>query len=231
MFLKVTKFEKLEKRRSIFLEIGMILSLLLALCAFNWKSYDKEFVQTYYRAADHTPVEMAPVTQQKPPELKPPSRPPVVHTINIVDDEVLVDEDYTINAEVDPLDSVTIYIAMPALRDEEAQADEKEIFRVVESMPEFPGGEPALYKFLSENVSYPETAKAAGISGKVYITFVVEKDGSITDVKLLRGIGGGCDQEALKAVNKMPRWKPGLQRNHTVRVQFVIDIKFTLEGM
>ena len=74
-------------------------------------------------------------------------------------------------------------------------------------------------------------ANAAGISGKVYITFVVEKDGKITDVRLLRGIGGGCDEEALRVIKMMPDWKPGLQRNHPVRVQFILDVKFTLSQM
>jgi protein TonB len=230
MFNKVTKFEKLETNRTIFLQIGMILSLILVLFAFNWKSYEKEFVKGFYRSVDNTPVEMAPVTIQKPPEPPRVNRPVVVYSINIVDNEIPSDDDYFINAEADPLDSVPVYVPKPSMGTEEGPVND-DIFTVVESMPEFPGGEPALYDFLRRNVKYPETAKDAGISGKVYITFVVEKDGSITDVRLKRGIGGGCDEEALRVVKMMPTWKPGLQRTHPVRVQFIMDIKFTLSAM
>jgi protein TonB len=220
----------MEKNKIIFLEIGMILSLLLVLSAFNWKTYDKTTLQNFTRAADNTPVELVPVTVQKPPEPPKMNRPVVVHTINIVDDALEVDDEFIVDAEADPLDTVEVYIPVPAMKAEEG-AEEEEIFTVVESMPAFPGGEAAFYEFLRMNVEYPEFAKEAGINGKVYITFVVERDGSITDVTLLRGIGGGCDEEALRVIGMMPDWKPGLQRNHPVRVQFVVDIKFTLEQM
>jgi protein TonB len=173
---------------------------------------------------------MAPVTIQKPPEPPKIKRPAVIYAINIVENGLQVEDDFYINAEADPLDTVPVYIPMPVLKGEE-NPEEEDIFTIVESMPEFPGGEQAFYEFLRQNVGYPELAKTAGISGKVYITFVVEKNGSITDVALLRGIGGGCDEEALRVINMMPEWKPGLQRNHPVRVQFILDVKFTLEGI
>jgi len=230
MISRNTKFEKQEKSRFILFEISMIITLILVLSAFNWKSYDRQRFPDYYRTADDTPEELAPVTVQKRPEPPRINRPVVVHTINIVDDSFEVDDDFIIDAEADPLDTMPVYIPMPVLKGEEGPAEE-EIFTVVESAPEFPGGEAAFYEFLRKNVKYPDMAKAAGISGKVYITFVVEKDGSITDVRLLRGIGGGCDEEALRVISNMPSWKPGLQRNHPVRVQFVVDIKFILEGI
>ncbi len=230
MISRNTKFEKQEKSRFILLEIGMIITLILILCAFNWKSYEKNNFQDYYRTVDDTPEELAPVTVQKRPEPPKINKPVVVHTINIVDDDLQVDDDFVIDAEIDPLDTMPVYIPMPVLKGEEG-SEEEEIFTVVESMPQFPGGEAAFYEFLRKNVKYPDMAKAAGISGKVYITFVVEKNGSITDVRLLRGIGGGCDEEALRVISNMPSWKPGLQRNHPVRVQFVVDIKFILEGI
>lgn len=226
-----TKFGKLERIKTIFMETGMIITLILVLFVFNWKTYNKSAMPGYYRPVDNTPVEMAPVTIQKPPEPPKMNKPVVVHTINIVDNETLIDEDYIIDAEADPMDSVPEYIYKPVMKAEEPPVDEKEIFKVVESMPEFPGGYEAMYKFLQKNLVYPEMAKAAGISGKVYITFVVEKDGSITDVQLMRGIGGGCDEEALRVVGMMPAWKPGLQRNHPVRVQFIMDVKFILQGI
>lgn len=108
-------------------------------------------------------------------------------------------------------------------------ADTDQVFQVVEVDPEFPGGMEALIKYLSENIKYPEQAKKNKIQGKVYISFVVEKDGSVADAKVLRGIGGGCDEEALRVVNAMPKWTPGKQRNTPVRVQFNLPVAFKLQ--
>jgi protein TonB len=96
-------------------------------------------------------------------------------------------------------------------------------------MPEFPGGEAAMYKFINNIIDYPRMAKESGISGRVFLTFVVERDGSATDVRILRGIGGGCDEEAVRVIKAMPNWTPGKQRGRPVRVQFQMAIKFTLQ--
>jgi len=102
------------------------------------------------------------------------------------------------------------------------------IHTFVEEWPEFPGGNTARVKFLSENIKYPKDAKDAGIQGPVHLTFVVEKDGSISNVGVLRGIGGGCDEEATRVVSSMPKWKPGRQNGKEVRVQFNMPINFKL---
>jgi len=103
-----------------------------------------------------------------------------------------------------------------------------ENFTVVEEQPVFPGGDEARIKFLQSNIKYPEEAKELGIQGKVYITFVVETDGSLTDIKVLRGIGGGCDEETIRVIKKMPKWIPGKQRGIPVRVQFNLPVNFNL---
>ncbi|MDE7357323.1 MAG: energy transducer TonB, partial [Bacteroidales bacterium] len=90
------------------------------------------------------------------------------------------------------------------------------------------GGDEAFYQYIAANIRYPVVAMESGISGRVYVTFVVEKDGSITDVKVLRGIGGGCDEEAVRVVKAMPKWKPGKQRGRPVRVLYRVPINFTL---
>lgn len=107
--------------------------------------------------------------------------------------------------------------------------EQPEVYNVVEVDPEFPGGIEALYKYLAENITYPQQAKDSGIQGRVYVTFVVEKDGSITGAKVLRGIGGGCDEEALRVVNAMPKWTPGKQLGEPVRVQFNLPVVFKLK--
>jgi TonB family protein len=111
------------------------------------------------------------------------------------------------------------------------ETDEDEevmIFQVVEEMPEFPGGENAMRKFIADNVKYPESAKKEGISGKVYVSFVISKDGEVKDAKVVRGVNSALDEEALRVINSMPDWTPGKQRGKKVDVQFTLPINFAL---
>ncbi len=121
-----------------------------------------------------------------------------------------------------PPDQITVEQQTPPDKSEE-------IFVVVEDMPRFVGGDEARIKYLQENLRYPQEAKEKGIQGTVFVTFVVEPDGSISDVRLLRGIGGGCDEEALRVIKNMPRWVPGKQRGEAVRTQFTMPIRFVLK--
>ena len=102
------------------------------------------------------------------------------------------------------------------------------IYKVVEVMPQFPGGRNKLMTYLGNNIKYPEAAKKAGVQGRVFVSFVVEADGSVTDARILRGIGSGCDEEALRVVNSMPKWSPGLYNEKPVRVQYNLPIKYAL---
>ena len=103
---------------------------------------------------------------------------------------------------------------------------EEEIFQIVEKMPTFPGGEQKLLEYIGKNVRYPLTARESGIKGRVFVSFVIELDGSVSNVKVLRGIGGGCDEEAIRVVKAMPKWKPGIQRGKAVRVSYLLPINF-----
>ncbi len=103
------------------------------------------------------------------------------------------------------------------------------VFQVVEVMPEYPGGQAAMINYLSTNIKYPEEAKTKGITGTVYVNYIVEKDGAISNVKIMKGIGGGCDEEAWRVVKGMPKWSPGKQKGENVRVMFNLPIKFSLD--
>ena len=105
----------------------------------------------------------------------------------------------------------------------------EEAFVVVEQQPEFPGGLRALGDYMSKTLRYPRSAASAGVSGRVFVSFVVNTDGSLTDVAVLKGIGFGCDEEALRVVRQMPRWKPGKQSGRAVRVKYNLPISFALE--
>lgn len=112
---------------------------------------------------------------------------------------------------------------------QEANEPQGEVFNEVDEMPEYPGGAEELYKYIGSNITYPEQAKNDGIQGRVFVTFVVECDGSITDAQVLRGIGGGCDEEALRVVNAMPKWTPGKKEGEVVRVQYNLPVIFKLQ--
>jgi periplasmic protein TonB len=218
----------LEGKKMIFTQIGLVIALAVVLVAFEWKSYEKEIVNMGTRENVDVTEEIIPITEQKikPPPVAPPKQ---VVAINIVEDDVAVDDDINIDVEADQNTEVQEYVPTVQDNSDEESAEEQQIFMVVESMPEFPGGEAALHQYLAENIKYPQMAKESGIQGRVFVTFVVERNGKVTDVKVLRGIGGGCDEEAIRVVQNMPSWTPGKQRGKPVRVQFNLPVKFTLQ--
>lgn len=217
----------LESKKTFFVQIGLIIAIGAMLVAFEWKSYDTKQVDISSRQVEAVEEEMVEITQQnKPP---PPPAPPAQTTlIHIVTDDVKVDDDLVIDAEANQLTVIEDYTP-PAVVEEEEVA-EAEIFTVVEESPSYPGGDAARIQFLQQNIVYPQMARESGIQGTVYVTFVVERNGNVTDVRVLRGIGGGCDEEAVRVIKAMPKWNPGKQRGKPVRVQFNMPIKFTLAG-
>ena len=170
-----------------------------------------------------------------PPPVIPP--PPVQQTIKFTPPKVVKD----IEAEEPPptqeeVKEVTVstvtqegekLIDLPP--DPVVDPDEGKIFTVVEEMPSFPGGEEALLKYLSSQIKYPAIARENGISGRVYLSFYIDKDGKVKDVKVLRGIGGGCDEEAVRVVKAMPEWKPGRQNGRNVPVYYNVPVNFNLK--
>lgn len=227
MEAKKTPKADLEKKRGLFVQIGLIVALAAMLVAFEWKTYDARQLDPGGRQAEAIEEEMIEITQQnKPPP--PPAPPPTTTLINIVQDNVEIEDDFMIDAEANQLTEIPTYVP-PAVTEEEEVA-EAEIFTVVEDQPTFPGGDEARIRFLTNNIKYPQMARESSIQGTVYVTFVVERDGSVTDVRVLRGIGGGCDEEAIRVIKAMPKWVPGKQRGKPVRVQFNMPIKFTLAG-
>jgi periplasmic protein TonB len=131
-------------------------------------------------------------------------------------------------AETDPNANYSI----PAGNDQGSKVidDQNKVFTFVEQMPEFPGGDAALLQFLQKNIHYPPAARENNVEGTVYITFVVDQNGNISDIKVLRDIGGGCGDEAIRVVKAMPAWKPGRQNGNNVKVQFNLPIKFQLSS-
>ncbi|MBI9033266.1 MAG: energy transducer TonB [Bacteroidales bacterium] len=223
---KKTSKADLEGKRTIFIEIGLILALAVVLAAFEYRSYDKIEVEIAQRVVEEIPEEIVPITEHKPPP-PPPTPPPQTTIISIVEDDVEVEDELIIDVDVDEDTEIEEFEPIEV---EEEEVVEEEIFMVVEEQPTFPGGDAERMRFLMKNIKYPTMAKESGIQGTVYVSFVVEKNGKITDVRILRGIGGGCDEEAVRVVNMMPNWKAGKQRGKPVRVRFSMPIKFTLQS-
>jgi protein TonB len=215
----------LNRQRTLFLQIGLVIALTIVFLAFEWRTYDKNESLLNAGGPIQIDEEMIQITQQEqPPE--PPKAPEVTTILEIVDDDVVVEDEINIDVEARADQAVQSYV--PVMTEEVQEPMAEEIFTFVEEYPEFPGGDKALKEYIVNNIRYPEVARQSGISGIVYVQFVVEKDGSISDVKVLRGIGGGCDEEAMRVVKSMPKWKPGKQRGQPVRVYFTLPIEFKL---
>jgi protein TonB len=216
-----------DSKRFMFVEIGLVITLALCLLAFEWKKYDIQKVDVAVRDNIEVIEEVVLQTEQ---EIKPPPPPTEVvqstTLFNIVENDVEIETDIII--DVESTEDLLIEEYVPQEIEEEV-VEEAEIFLVVENQPEFPGGEEGRLKYLRDNVKYPDLAKESGIQGTVYVQFVVEPDGRVSNVEVLRGIGGGCDEEAIRVVKNMPKWKPGSQRGRNVRVSYRMPIKFTLQ--
>ena len=215
----------LENKRLMFMQIGMIISLLIAWLAFEHKSYDKrEIDPSLLNREVVIDEEMVEITKQDEQKPQPVEVPKQTTQLEIVQDDVET-EDLNINAEVEQNEVIEEYVAPEVIEEEVV---EQEIFQIVEEMPAFPGGEKALLEYVAKNIKYPQIARETGIQGRVFVGFVVEPDGSVSNVKILRGIGGGCDEEAMRVIKSLPKWKPGKQRGKAVRVSYQIPVVFKL---
>lgn len=219
----------LENKKMIFLQLGLIVSLGLALAAFEWKSPDQvkidlEGGQVILMDQDITAIQTVHPTPPAPLMPKPATM------FNLVDNKAVVEDFTPPDFGDNPEDIAPTYtpVAKPVLPDEKPDGT-TDIFISAEKMPEFPGGEKEMLRFIADHISYPPAARETGTQGTVYVSFVVEKDGSVSKVKVLRGIGCGCDEEAMRVISLMPRWSPGLQRTMPVRVSFNMPIVFKLK--
>ena len=206
----------LERKRGLFLQIGLVIALLVVLGAFEYKTYEKIAYNLGALNLDDLEEEIIPITKQ---EIKPPPPPPPPpEIIEIVEDDVEIEDEIEIeDTESDEDEEIEII-----------EEDDDEFFMVVENMPIFPGGDLGLMKYIQKHVKYPAIAKEYNITGKVYVSFIVDKSGSVTNVKIVRGVDKNLDAEAVRVVKSLPKYKPGKQRGKAVRVMFTIPINFTL---
>ena len=226
---KVSPKADLQSKSLLFLEIGLIVALGICLLAFEWSSSDK--VETIDLAAQTVAVEEEEIIntqeqQEIPPEI--PKIPVLSDIIDIVDDDIQVNDDLFIDTEDNANLGVEIMDYHPAVEEEEVE-EEAIPFALVEEKPKFQGGDANTFSaWVNKNLQYPEIAKENGVQGRVTLQFTVNTDGSVSDVKVLRGVDSSLDKEAVLIVSQSPKWTPGKQRERPVKVTYVFPVIFQL---
>lgn len=227
MQIKKSQKASLEDKKFTYLLMGFVLVLSICFVALEWT--EKE-VTKYDVVDEEWAFEEELDIQQTSQDVTPPPPPPApvqeVEVLNVVENDV---ETQTIEITSEETNEEVV-IAAPVEEVKEEEEDEQVVFVVVETMPEFPGGQQALFKYLSENVKYPVIAQENGIQGRVICQFTVNKDGSIVDVEVVRSGGdASLDKEAVRVIKSMPKWSPGKQRGKAVRVKYTVPVNFKLQ--
>lgn len=213
----------LERKRGMFFNIGLATSLLLVITAFEWRFYDDGGLVDLGQVDDDFEDIM-----EIPPTEQPPPPPPKIELPKIIEipDEEEIEEEIEVDLDVEITEETVIEDIVFEEAPEEEVADE--IFDIVEDQPTPPGGMAAFYKYVGKEMKYPNQARRMGIEGKVFVQFVVDKAGRLTEVRSIKGIGAGCDEEAVRVLKNAPQWKPGKQRGRPVKVRMILPITFKL---
>jgi protein TonB len=223
---KKSKKASLENKRSLFFQIGLALAMGFILLCFEWTTTDVKVGSLGELQDLAGEEEIIPITRQemqKPPE--PPKPQKVILELNIVEDDIELDDEFEIeDFEASQDDEIEI-IAM-----EEEEESEAEIFFIVEDMPTFQGGDLSTFRdYIQSSIDYPPMAMENGISGTVYVNFVVNSKGEIANISIVRGVDPALDNEVIRALKASPKWKPGEQRGIKVSVTMSIPVKFILQ--
>lgn len=224
MELKKNPQADLTRKTNLFFAIGLVVSLLLIIVAFEWKSYD-EVAAIDFGATNDNFEELIeiPITEQPPPP------PPKIQQPEII--EVPEDEEIEEEIELDIDLDVEEETVVEDIVFEEAPEEEpvEQIFEVVEEQPTPEGGMEAFYKFVGKELRYPAQANRMGVEGRVFVQFVVDEQGNVSEVKAVKGIGAGCDEEAVRVI-KQTKWNPGKQRGRAVKVRMIMPVLFKLSS-
>jgi protein TonB len=223
MELKKAPAHDLTKKSGMFLNLGLTISLLIVILAFEWPNRgDQEIIDLGQVDDNFEDIMEIPPTEQPPP---PPPKVQIPEIVEVPDEEE-IEEEIDVELDVEVTETTVVEDIVFTEAPEEEEVDE--IFTIVEDQPEFPGGMSAFYAYIGERMKYPSQARRMGIEGRVYVEFIVDKDGSVTNVRAVKGIGAGCDEEAERVMKNVPKFKPGKQRGRSVRVKMVLPIYFKL---
>ena len=229
MEIKKTEKASMENKRFLFTEIGMVIALLIVWGAFSYTSREKKVATL---EADQTVVEvedMVPITEETPPPPEAAPKIPILSDqIDIVDDNIKVDDSMFQNIE-DSNEGFEIMDYIESAPEEETIEEEAIPFQLVEEQPSFNGGDANEFsKWVNSRLVYPEIAKENGVQGRVTLQFTVNADGTVSNVKVLRGVDSSLDKEAVRVVSSSPKWKPGKQRDRAVKVTYTFPVIFQL---
>ena len=229
MEIKKSPKANLENKKFLFMEIGLIAALLMVLGAFEWSTTETSVSILEEETAVVIEEEQVPITQEEqlpPPEV--PKEPVMSDIIDIVDDDIKVEDNFLLSTEDDA--SLGVEIRDYVVEQEEEEEVEEEVpFAIVEQKPTFQGGDANTFtKWVFSKIVYPEIAKENGVQGRVTLQFTIETDGSVKNVKVLRGVDSSLDKEAIRVVSSSPKWKLGMQRNKPVRVKYTFPVVFQL---
>ena len=216
---------QLERKFPLYFNIGLLVALLFVITAFEWKFYDRTD-QISLNGGDGEFEEIMDI----PPTHQPPPPPPKLKNtqINIIEvDDVEEIEELEIDLDIEITEEMVIE-DVPIMRMETEEEDVDEIFVIVEVKPEPVGGYSAFYTHIYESLHYPNNALRNHIEGRVFVQFVVDRDGTLTDFKVAKGLGAGCDEAAIEAVKTSPKWTPGKQRGRAVKVRMILPITFRI---
>lgn len=230
MEIKKSPKANLENKKLLFKETGLIIALLVVLGAFEWSTKEKEVSLLDEQNQVVVEDEVVPITQETPPPPpEAPKEPILSDVIDIVDDNIKVDETLLLTTEDDNSLGVEIKEYIPGNQEEEVVEEEEIPFAIVEEKPKFRGGDQNDFtKWVFSQIVYPEIAKENGVQGRVMLTFTVNTDGSVSDVKVLRSVDSSLDKEAVRVVSNSPKWTPGKQRDKPVKVKFTFPVIFQL---
>jgi protein TonB len=227
--MNIKKNEKadLENKKTTFLQLGLVVTIALILIAFEWTTTDKKDNVFADLQEEVLEEEQAPITEEQEPPQETPPEVNVTDIFEIVDNDVKIENEILFNDLVTEDTQVAMYTWNPVQEEEEVKDD---VFMIVEDMPTFRGGDVQRFSnWVKERVKYPQIAQENGIQGKVFIGFIVEADGTVSNVSVLRSVDKSLDDEAVRVVESSPKWNPGKQRGQPVRVRFSITVNFQLQ--
>lgn len=230
MEIKKSPKADLERTKTMSILMGFVVGLAVLFVGFEWSNREVQVVTADEGVADIIAEEEVEITRPEntPPPPPPPPAPVVTEVLNVVEDDVELEQQDILSSE-DSQDAVQTETFVAPVVEEEEEESAQQIFTVVEEMPDFPGGQAELLKFIAKSIKYPVIAQENGIQGRVICAFVVNKDGSVVDAEVLRGVDPSLDKEALRVIGTMPKWKPGKQRGKPVRVKYTVPITFRLQ--